>query len=46
MDYFVVLGKPLHTVQLLLADRMYRLRDGPEIFEFYGPPHPEDPIGE
>ncbi|CAF0727511.1 unnamed protein product [Adineta ricciae] len=37
--------KPLHTVQLLLADRMYRLRDIPEIFEFYGPPHPEDPIG-
>ncbi|CAF2254176.1 unnamed protein product, partial [Rotaria magnacalcarata] len=38
-------GKPVHTVQLLLADRMYKLRDVPQNFEFYGPPHPEDPQG-
>jgi hypothetical protein len=40
------LGKPVHTVQLLLADRMYKLRDVPQNIEFYGPPHPEDPQGE
>jgi hypothetical protein len=41
-----VIGKPVHTVQLLLAERMYKLRDVPENIEFYGPPHPEDPLGE
>jgi len=25
---------------------MYKLRDVPENIEFYGPPHPEDPLGE
>lgn len=40
-----LLGKPLHTVELLLAERLYQLRDNPEILEFYGPPHPEDPQG-
>ena len=39
------LGKPVHTVQLLLADRMYHLRGEAQTFEFYGPPHPEDPQG-
>ncbi|CAF1047536.1 unnamed protein product [Didymodactylos carnosus] len=38
-------GKPVHTVQLYLAERMYKLRDMPENIEFYGPPHPEDPQG-
>jgi len=38
-------GKPVHTVQLLLAERMYKLRDVPQNIEFYGPPHPEDPQG-
>jgi hypothetical protein len=38
-------GKPVHTVQLLLAERMYKLRDVAQNFEFYGPPHPEDPQG-
>ncbi|CAF4211469.1 unnamed protein product, partial [Rotaria sordida] len=37
--------KPVHTVQLLLAERMYKLRDVPQNIEFYGPPHPEDPQG-
>ncbi|CAF1255091.1 unnamed protein product [Adineta steineri] len=37
--------KPVHSVQLLLAERMYKLRDEPQNFEFYGPPHPEDPQG-
>jgi len=36
----------VHTVQLLLAERMYKLRDVAENIEFYGPPHPEDPQGE
>ena len=39
------LGKPIHTVQLLLAERMHKLRDVAQSFEFYGPPHPEDPQG-
>ena len=38
-------GKPVHTVQLMLAERMYKLRDVPQNIEFYGPPHPEDPQG-
>lgn len=38
-------GKPVHTVQLLLAERMYKLRDVAQNIEFYGPPHPEDPQG-
>jgi len=42
----IFIGKPVHTVQLLLAERMYKLRDIPENIEFYGPPHPEDPQGE
>ncbi|CAF3942562.1 unnamed protein product [Rotaria sordida] len=37
--------KPVHTVQLLLAERMYKLYDVTETIEFYGPPHPEDPQG-
>jgi hypothetical protein len=40
-----VVGKPVHTVQLMLAERMYKLRDVPQNIEFYGPPHPEDPQG-
>jgi hypothetical protein len=43
---FYFLGKPVHTVQLLLAERMYKLQDIAETIEFYGPPHPEDPQGE
>lgn len=35
----------MHIVELLLAERMYKLNDEPEIFEFMGPPHPEDPQG-
>ncbi len=42
---FYFLGKPVHTVQLLLAERMYKLQDIAENIEFYGPPHPEDPQG-
>ena len=41
-----VVGKPVHTVQLMLAERMYKLRDVPQNIEFYGPPHPEDPQGQ
>ncbi|CAF2861895.1 unnamed protein product [Rotaria sp. Silwood2] len=37
--------KALHTVQLLLAERMYKLYDVAETIEFFGPPHPEDPQG-
>ncbi|CAM4773551.1 unnamed protein product [Rotaria magnacalcarata] len=37
--------KGVHTVQLLLAERMYKLYEMPQIFEFLGPPHPEDPLG-
>ena len=36
----------MHTVQLLLAESMYKLRDVAQNIEFYGPPHPEDPQGE
>lgn len=39
------LGKPVHNVELLLAEQMYKLRDYVETFEFYGPPHPEDVQG-
>ena len=42
---FCSIGKPVHTVQLLLAERMYKLRDVAQNIEFYGPPHPEDPLG-
>ncbi len=42
--YFI--GKPVHTVQLLLAEKMYKLQDVVQNIEFYGPPHPEDPQGE
>ena len=45
-DFCFLLGKPVHTVQLLLAERMYKLQDSSETIEFYGPPHPEDPQGE
>jgi hypothetical protein len=44
--FFSLIGKPVHTVQLLLAERMYKLRDVAQNIEFYGPPHPEDPQGE
>ncbi|CAF4520114.1 unnamed protein product [Rotaria sp. Silwood1] len=37
--------KAVHIVQLLLAERMYKLHDVAETIEFYGPPHPEDPQG-
>jgi hypothetical protein len=43
--FFGFIGKPVHTVQLLLAERMYKLRDVAQNIEFYGPPHPEDPNG-
>lgn len=44
-DFLFLGNKPLHFVELLLADRLYKLRDHPETLEFYGPPHPEDPQG-
>lgn len=40
-----VSGKPVHHVELIMAEKLYKLKDVPEIFEFYGPPHPEDPLG-
>ena len=43
---YLSIGKPVHTVQLLLAERMYKLREVAQNIEFYGPPHPEDPQGE
>ncbi|CAF5159411.1 unnamed protein product, partial [Rotaria magnacalcarata] len=44
IKYYFHYGKGVHTVQLLLAERMYKLYEMPQIFEFLGPPHPEDPL--